>query len=129
MAFTHNVTDGIAAVASSLDWHAGDSVVLCEELEHPANIYPWYGVSRKFGVKVKNVPQSGGTVPLESILDNMDPSCRGTASYLSGCRSLSTCYGLSSLLAPSALEASIGSAFHQSRPGGRRRRSEARLLT
>jgi cysteine desulfurase / selenocysteine lyase len=48
-------------VASSLDWRAGDSVVLCEESEHPANIYPWYGISHKFGVKVKNVPQSGGS--------------------------------------------------------------------
>lgn len=27
-------------------------VVLCEELEHPANIYPWYGLSRKFGIRV-----------------------------------------------------------------------------
>jgi cysteine desulfurase / selenocysteine lyase len=79
VAFTRNVTDGIAAVASSLDWRAGDSVVLCEELEHPANIYPWHGVSRKFGVKVKNVPQSGGTVSLRSILDNTDSSCRAVA--------------------------------------------------
>jgi len=47
--------------------------------EHPANIYPWYGISRKFGVKVKNVSQSGGTVPLRSILDNMDSSCRAVA--------------------------------------------------
>jgi cysteine desulfurase / selenocysteine lyase len=79
VAFTRNVTDGIAAVASSLDWRAGDSVVLCEELEHPANIYPWYGVSRKFGVKVKNVPRSGGTVSLRSILANTDSSCRAVA--------------------------------------------------
>src|SRR6185437_12207565 len=65
IACTRNVTDGIAAFAASLNWRPGDSVVLCEELEHPANIYPWYGVARKFGVTVKNVRASAGTVPLD----------------------------------------------------------------
>ena len=79
IAFTRNVTDGIATFAASLDWRAGDSVVLCEELEHPANIYPWYGISRKFGVKIKNVPQSAGAVSIERILENVDASCRVVA--------------------------------------------------
>src|SRR5262245_38920784 len=39
IAYTRNVTDGIATFAASLDWRPGDSVILCEELEHPANIY------------------------------------------------------------------------------------------
>src|SRR6202035_6106115 len=72
IAYTRNVTDGIATFATSLDWREGDSVVLCEELEHPANIYPWYGVARKFGVTVRTVRASRGTVPLEHILDAMD---------------------------------------------------------
>jgi selenocysteine lyase/cysteine desulfurase len=79
IAFTRNVTDGIAAIAASLDWRPGDSVVLCEELEHPANIYPWYGAARKFGVAVKNVSASGGSVPLHRIVDAMDASCRVVA--------------------------------------------------
>src|SRR5882724_3110501 len=76
IAYTRNVTDGIATFAASLDWRAGDSVVLCEELEHPANIYPWYGVARKFGVSIKNVPQSGGAIQIAKILAAMDASCR-----------------------------------------------------
>lgn len=76
IAYTRNVTDGIAAFAASLDWRPGDSVVLCEELEHPANIYPWYGVARKFGVTVKNVPASGWIMPVGRIVDAMDASCR-----------------------------------------------------
>lgn len=79
IAYTRNVTDGIATFAASLNWRAGDSVVLCEALEHPANIYPWYGVARKFGVTVKNVQASHGTVALERILDAMDASCRVVA--------------------------------------------------
>lgn len=77
--YTRNVTDGIAAFAASVNWRAGDSVVLCEELEHPANIYPWYGVARKFGVTIRNVRASRGIVPLERILDAMDASCRVVA--------------------------------------------------
>ena len=79
IAYTRNVTDGIATFAASLDWRPGDSVVLCEELEHPANIYPWYGVSRKFGIRVKNVPQSGGAIAISRILEAIDPSCRVVA--------------------------------------------------
>jgi cysteine desulfurase/selenocysteine lyase len=79
IAYTRNVTDGVATFAASLDWRQGDSVVLCEELEHPANIYPWYGVSRKFGIRVKNVPQSGGAIPISRILEAIDPSCRVVA--------------------------------------------------
>ena len=79
IAYTRNVTDGIATFATSLDWREGDSVVLCEELEHPANIYPWYGVSRKFGIRVKTVPQIGGAVPIARILEAIDRSCRVVA--------------------------------------------------
>lgn len=79
IAYTRNVTDAIATFAASLDWREGDSVVLCEALEHPANIYPWYGISRKFGVKVKNVAQSGGAIPIPHILEAIDPSTRVVA--------------------------------------------------
>lgn len=79
VAYTRNITDGIAMFAASLEWQPGDSVVLCEELEHPANIYPWYGISRKFGIAVKNVPQSGGAIPIQRILDTIDASCRVVA--------------------------------------------------
>jgi cysteine desulfurase/selenocysteine lyase len=79
IAYTRNITDGIATFAASLDWRPGDTVVLCEELEHPANIYPWYGISRKFGIAVKNVTQTGGVIPIQRILDTIDSSCRVVA--------------------------------------------------
>src|SRR5580693_4238411 len=43
IAFTRNVTDGIATFGASLAWRPGDNVVVCDSLEHPANIFPWYG--------------------------------------------------------------------------------------
>ncbi|WP_409189292.1 aminotransferase class V-fold PLP-dependent enzyme [Bradyrhizobium sp. RDM4] len=79
VAYTRNITDGIAAFAASLEWRPGDSVVLCEELEHPANIYPWYGLGRKFGITVKNVAQRDGVVPIQRILDTIDESTRVVA--------------------------------------------------
>src|SRR5882757_8292089 len=79
IAYTRNVTDGIATFAASLDWRPGDSVILCEELEHPANIYPWYGIGRKFGITVRNVRQDRGAVPVQRIVDTIDASCRVVA--------------------------------------------------
>ena len=41
IAFTKNVSEGLNIVAAALPWRAGDNVILCPELEHPSNIYPW----------------------------------------------------------------------------------------
>ena len=37
IALVKNVSDGINAFATALDWKPGDNVVLCEEVEHPSN--------------------------------------------------------------------------------------------
>ncbi len=79
VAYTRNVTDGIAAFGASLDWRAGDSVVLCEELEHPANVYPWFGLARKFGVRIKNVTPKAGVLPIDQIVAAIEPSTRVVA--------------------------------------------------
>src|SRR5262245_53511644 len=41
IAYTKNVSEGLNIVACGVDWRAGDNVILCGELEHPSNIYPW----------------------------------------------------------------------------------------
>ena len=91
VAYTRNVTDGIAAFATALPWQAGENVVVCDTLEHPANLYPWYGLGPKFGVKVKTVAQDNGAIPLDGILDAIDPSTRvvtvATVSFAPGYRS------------------------------------------
>ena len=45
ISFSKNVSDGINAFAMALPWQAGDNVVICEALEHPANIFPWRNLS------------------------------------------------------------------------------------
>jgi cysteine desulfurase/selenocysteine lyase len=76
IAFTRNVTDGIATIAACLPWKAGDTVVLCEELEHPANVYPWRGVARRIGVVIKNVAPKAGHIPADAIVDAIDANTR-----------------------------------------------------
>ena len=90
IAYTRNVTDGIAAFAAALPWRQGDNVVVCDTLEHPANVFPWYGLGRKFGVKVKTIPQDNGTVPLDRMIASIDGSTRvvtvATVSFAPGFR-------------------------------------------
>jgi cysteine desulfurase / selenocysteine lyase len=77
--FTRNVTDGIAAFGASIEWKPGDSVVLCEALEHPANVYPWFGLSRKFGIRVKSVAPESGALSVDRIVNAIDANTRVVA--------------------------------------------------
>jgi len=79
IAYTRNVTDGIATFAASLPWQIGDNVVLCEALEHPANLLPWYGLRPRFGIEVKTVAPALGRIPLEGILAAIDGRTRVVA--------------------------------------------------
>jgi cysteine desulfurase / selenocysteine lyase len=76
VAYMRNVTDGIATFAASLPWGRGDNVVVCEALEHPANVLPWYGLRSRFGVDVKTVAPSFGHIPLEGVLAAVDGRTR-----------------------------------------------------
>jgi selenocysteine lyase/cysteine desulfurase len=76
VAFTRNVSDGINAFASALRWRAGDNVVMCEALEHPANVYPWHNLNKLAGVHVKVVAPQDGLVSLERICDAVDNHTR-----------------------------------------------------
>ena len=79
VAFTRNVTDAIATVAAALPWKAGENVVLCESIEHPANIFPWYGVAKRTGIAIKSVPGQDGHIPVEAILGAIDDATRVVA--------------------------------------------------
>src|SRR5690349_20375399 len=41
IALTKNISEGLNMVATAFDWKRGDNMVLCPELEHPNNVYPW----------------------------------------------------------------------------------------
>lgn len=73
--FTKNVSEGLNMVATGLDWRPGDNVVLCPQLEHPANVYPWLNL-RRLGVEVRTVPPRAGAIPVEAMLARADERTR-----------------------------------------------------
>jgi selenocysteine lyase/cysteine desulfurase len=79
IAFTRNVTDGIGAFAASLPWKAGDNVVLCESIEHPANVYPWHGMVKPHGVAIRSVDPEDGHISVDKILAAADARTRVVA--------------------------------------------------
>ncbi len=84
IAIVKNTSEGISAVATGLDWRAGDKVVAFGE-EFPANYFPWKRLEAR-GVKVE-------WLSAEDPLDRVDDACHGArllalsfVQYLSGRR-------------------------------------------
>jgi selenocysteine lyase/cysteine desulfurase len=67
--FTRNTTAGLALLASGLDWHPGDRV-LVPNLEFPSNAYPWLAL-RDRGVVVDRIEPEGAhwELPIERFAD------------------------------------------------------------
>lgn len=76
IAFTRNVSDGLNIVAASLPWESGDNVVLCRDLEHPNNIYPWLNLKQRFGIEVRIVPDRDGAIDAEAMIAATDGRTR-----------------------------------------------------
>jgi selenocysteine lyase/cysteine desulfurase len=76
VAFVKNTSEGLAIVASGLDWSRDDRIVTTG-VEYPANVYPWMEVARSRGAELVMVPEEDGPdgsrhVPLEKILEAAD---------------------------------------------------------
>lgn len=76
VAMTKNVSDGINAIASAIPWQSGDNVVICESLEHPANVFPWHNLAKRQGIRLKTIEPDAGRVRLERIVDAIDARTR-----------------------------------------------------
>ena len=74
IALTKNTPEGLSIVAGGLGWRPGDSVVTTD-LEFPANMYPWLNLREK-GVDVRIVPSEAGRIPVERLLEAIDPTTR-----------------------------------------------------
>jgi cysteine desulfurase/selenocysteine lyase len=89
IAYTKNISDGLNMIATAIDWHRGDNVVLCPELEHPNNVYAWLNLQR-YGVEVRTVPPRGGHIPVDALLERVDARTRvvtvATVSFAPGFR-------------------------------------------
>lgn len=75
IAITKNVSEGLNAVAASIDFKPGDEVLYCSSVEHPNNIYTWRNLTRK-GVVVHDIPAPDGVVPVEGMLRAISPRTR-----------------------------------------------------
>jgi len=76
IAFVKNVSDGLNHIAGGMDWRAGDNMIFCPELEHPANVYPWYNAAQRYGIEVRTVPSDDGHVNLDRIMAAVDECTR-----------------------------------------------------
>jgi selenocysteine lyase/cysteine desulfurase len=72
--FVKNTTEGLGWVANGLTWANGENVVTTN-VEFPANVYPWMGLQSR-GVQLKMVPEEGGRVPVERIVDAITSKTR-----------------------------------------------------
>ncbi len=69
IAFTDNTTNGINILASGINWNKGDRVLL-NDLEFPANVYPFLNL-QKDGVIVDFVKSHNGIVSAQDIINNI----------------------------------------------------------
>ena len=74
LAFTKNTHEGINMVANMIQWNPGDNVVL-NDLEFPANAFPW-AHQRRHGVEIRVAKSRGGGVYPEDIEALVDDRTR-----------------------------------------------------
>ncbi len=88
IAFQINTSDAINVVASGLPWAPGDSLIL-NDIEFPANVYPYLNLKRQ-GVEIDTIRAVGGRITPEMIASRIRPRTRLVAlsavQYLSGHR-------------------------------------------
>lgn len=75
VAITENVSEGLNAVATAIDWQPGDNVVVSADLEHANNVYLWWGL-RRFGVEVRAIEPRGGEIDAEGLAAAIDRRTR-----------------------------------------------------
>ena len=76
IAITKNVSEGLNAIVAALNLKAGDNVVLCPDLEHPNNVYPWLHLRERLGIEIRTVSGDGGNMPVQEMITAMDESTR-----------------------------------------------------
>jgi len=89
IALTSNTSDAINIVVSGLPWQKGDRVLL-NDMEFPANVYPFLNL-RRLGVHIDFVKSENGALPAEKIEEAITQDTRlvslSAVQFLSGYRS------------------------------------------
>lgn len=89
IAFTKSTSDSISLISQSLELTAGDNVIICPQIEHANNVYPWLHL-RDHGIKVRTVPADRYRFPLDAAMDLVDDRTRvvslSSTSFVTGAR-------------------------------------------
>ncbi len=75
IALTRNTAEGLSAVAAGLPWREGDRVVT-DNIEFPANVYPWLNLKARYGVETYFVPARDGRVVVDDLIAACDAHTR-----------------------------------------------------
>jgi selenocysteine lyase/cysteine desulfurase len=75
VAFMRNTSDGLAAVATSIEWKKRDNIVSFEA-EFPANFYPWRMVRDRYGVELRLCPEREGRIDLDEFIGLIDSNTK-----------------------------------------------------
>ena len=75
VALTHSTSEGISIVAWSLNWQPGDEVII-SNIEHPANVIPWYVLRDRYGIVIREIDLSAGTRLLDEIRSRLSGRTR-----------------------------------------------------
>lgn len=75
IALVRNTVEGLNTVASGILWKEGDNVVT-DDIEFPANMYPWLNQESRYGVKTKLVPAREGRVLADDLIAACDDRTR-----------------------------------------------------
>jgi selenocysteine lyase/cysteine desulfurase len=78
IAFMRNTSEAISTVANGLAWRAGDNLVT-NNVEFPANIYPWMRVAEKHQVTIKKASERDGRIDPDELLALVDERTRVVA--------------------------------------------------
>jgi cysteine desulfurase/selenocysteine lyase len=70
------VSEGLNIIGAALDWRRGDNVVVCRELEHPNNVFPWANLNRRLGVEIRDVRARDGQLSAEDVIAAVDERTR-----------------------------------------------------
>ena len=91
VAIVKNVSEGINAIVTSIEWKVGDNAVLCADIEHPNSLYALYNMRDRHGVEVRTVaPTADYATPIATIAAAIDARTRiviaSTVTYTTGAR-------------------------------------------
>ena len=75
VALTHNTTEGLNIVLWSINWKAGDEIVVSDQ-EHPALMMPSYNLQSRFGVSYRRAAIDVGEDVVNNVLRQLSPRTR-----------------------------------------------------